>query len=666
MMPMQVMRNTPMLWIGTFWKVIGGMLIGGFVLGVGSAALGYISPETTCIHYESGYQITDRARMMDLRYGLDVGDPYAASEQRWGWMTDQYELITRLRRGNPGSTDVYLRRVNDPTDAGQLLQAGIDGTWALQARWSPDGQQVAFIWRDADGTSWLSRARPGEATLAPASLRRSAERPEGLFGGWYVHGWSGDGEWISLAQQSSTAFYYTLWSAETLTESNYQLATALYDAEWSPTGAVLAAVGALDSRYSLWLIRPDAAPQIIPAAGESLFSGSHRVAWSSDGQYVTVSTIVVENLNGQRLNRWRHDIYGADGTPLQLDIPGHVVRVPVELDAYSQTVSTENVLPAVWSGDGRWVALQNATAGIGGVNLELTAIDPVTGQRDVLARGILADYAGAMFAIRLNPPSLVRSDPFRGPFEPQGHYMVVPVRSAGGAAVSLLDLRDLTSETLVEAADEIVNQVLHFGVEQPFWSWGGERAAVVWMKDGAAYMNIAQAESGERHQINTGAMGITYHDWPRPEWLTYVTHHDEGQRLHLLNSLTGEDWMLVESNAPIDNWGVTIAPSGTAAAAMISALTPGYGAGDLYVASAPGEAAQPVERGLTSWLSFSEDGERMAFFEAGSWPFRRTVLQVMKPDGTDQRRYLMNQNISGRGGIDGWSSCVTSAAAAES
>jgi len=110
--------------------------------------------------------------------------------------------------------------------------------------------------------------------------------------------------------------------------------------------------------------------------------------------------------------------------------------------------------------------------------------------------------------------------------------------------------------------------------------------------------------------------------------------------------------MLVESSLPIDNWGVTIAPSGTSAAAMISPMTPGYGAGDLYVASAPGEQARPVERGLTSWISFSDDGKRMAFFETGSWPFRRTVLQVMNPDGSGQQRFLMNQNISGRGGID--------------
>jgi len=91
---------------------------------------------------------------------------------------------------------------------------------------------------------------------------------------------------------------------------------------------------------------------------------------------------------------------------------------------------------------------------------------------------------------------------------------------------------------------------------------------------------------------------------------------------------------------------------------MISPMTPGYGAGDLYVASAPGEQARPVERGLTSWISFSDDGKRMAFFETGSWPFRRTVLQVMNPDGSGQQRFLMNQNISGRGGIDGWSDCV--------
>jgi Tol biopolymer transport system component len=646
-----------MLWIRMFAKPIVGMILAGFVLGMGSVVLGYVSPQAVCIHYESGYQIDDRARIMDLRYGLDARDPYAASEQRWTWMTDDYELITRNRP--EGSTDIILRRLDNPTDPGQMVQGGVDSTWALQARWSPDEQQVAFIWRDSDSISWLNRARPGEAPHPPAPLTQArADQSQNLFGGWYVHGWSGDQQWVSLAQQTSTSFHYTLWSTENLTESQLELPTALYDAEWSPSGATLAAIGAGDQGYRLWLIRPDSQPKVVQSAEGALFNGSHRLAWSPDGQAVAVSTSVVEILNGQRTVRWRHDLYRANGTPLQVDIPGYAVRVPVELDAYSQTVSTQDVVPALWSGDRRWVSLQNATAGLGGLNLELVAVDALTGQREVVSRGLLPEYAGAMFAIRLNPPSLVRSDPFRGPFEPQGHYLVMPMRTADGASVALLDLRDLTSETLVADADEIVNQVLHFGVEQPFWSWGGERVAVVWMKDDAAHLSIAQIDTGERLQIDTGAMGITYHDWPRPDWLTYVTHHEDGQRLHLLNSRTGKDWMLVESNLPIDNWGVSIAQSGTAAAAMISPLTPGYGAGDLYVASAPGEPARPVERGLTSWLSFSDDGDRMAFFETGTWPFRRTVLHVMNPDGSGEQRFLMNQNISGRGGIDGWSNCT--------
>lgn len=645
--------------LNIFWKPMLGLLLGSFVLGMSSLALGYISPETVCIHYESGYQITDRERLMDLRYGLDVSDPYAANEQRSTWMTDDYELITRARSGDNRTLDVYLRRLNDPTDSGQLVQPGIDSTWAVQARWSRDEQEIAFIWRDAEGNSWLNHARPARLLNQSVSLNSAETQPSpNLYGGWYVHGWSGNNQWISLARQTNISFQYSLWSAENLTPNSIQLPNALYDAEWSPTGAILAAIGAGDTSYALWIIRPENQPVVVQPPGGGLFSGSHRVAWSPDGRFVTVSTIVASLDSGQRQNRWQHDIYSADGTPLQMDIPSYMVRVPVELDSYSQTVSTQEVVPALWSSDGRWITLQNATAALGGVNLELVATNPLTGQDEVITRGILPEYAGAMFAIRLNPPSLVRSDPFRGPFEPQGNYLVSPIRSTSGVSVNLLDLHDLSTEVLVDDADEIVNQVLHFGVEQPFWSWGGERVAIVWMKDGAAHLSLAQVETGERHQINTGATGITYHDWPQPDWLTYVTHHDEGQRLHLLNARTGEDWMLVESSLPIDNWGVTIAPSGTSAAAMISPMTPGYGAGDLYVASAPGEQARPVERGLTSWISFSDDGERMAFFETGSWPFRRTVLQVMNPDGTGQQRFLMNQNISGRGGIDGWSDCV--------
>lgn len=652
-----------MLWIGTFWKIIVGMLLGSFALGLGSVALGRVSAETTCVHYASGFQTPDRARMLDLRSGLDATDPYAATEQRWSWISGDYELITRSWRGNANRSDVYLRRLNDPTDPGQRIQSGVDGAWTLQARWSPDGERVAFIWRDQDGNSWLSHAQLGEPTPDPIPLNESARSDQSVnpFGGWYVHGWSGDGRWISLAQQTSTSFHYSLWSLETMQKSDLQLPTALYDAEWSPAEPIMAAIGAGDSGYSLWLVRPDAEPTIVQSPPDALFSGTHRLAWSRDGQYVTVSTLVTALRNADRQPHWRHDIYSAAGQPLALDITGHVVRVPVELDAYSQTVSTQDVIPAMWSGDGRWVTLENATAHIGGVNLELVAVDPISGTREVLTRGILPEYAGDMFAIRLNPPSRVRSDPFRGPFEPQGDYIVVPVRAAAGTRVNLLHLDDLRSEILVEDADEIVDQVLHFGVAQPFWSWGGERVAVVWMKDGAAFMSIAQVASGERFQMATGAMGITYHDWPRPEWLTYVTHHDAGQRLHLLNSLTGEDWMLVDSATPIDNWGVTIAPSGTAAAAMISPLSPGMGSGDLYVAARPGEPAQALEQGLSSWISFAPAGDLMAYFEGGGWPFNRTLLRVLPPDASSTRAFRMSQNISGRSEITGWSNCVTAA-----
>jgi dipeptidyl aminopeptidase/acylaminoacyl peptidase len=195
----------------------------------------------------------------------------AASPQ---WMPDSRGLIICL----------------DRKDADQLILTDVDGTWpralttdAQGDHWepqpSPDGKQVAFVYRPFDD---LNRLDLRIVDLATGETRVLRSVPKVRM---WMPRWSADGKWIAFVSQE--AGHDDLWvvrpsglGLRQVTKEGYDVS----DLAWSPDGETIAATLNRDASFDLVLINVETGKVSDLRTGPGYHS---RPTWAPDGKWLT-------------------------------------------------------------------------------------------------------------------------------------------------------------------------------------------------------------------------------------------------------------------------------------------------------------------------------------------------------------------------------------------
>jgi TolB protein len=249
-------------------------------------------------------------------------------------------------------------------ETGSLFAAAADGTgdrqittnpssWDVDARWSPDGTQVAFtriglgevsssVWVvNADGTN----AHPvsGEVSQPVSGELSFAQHPK----------WSPDGRWIAFQQQT----------------------------EIGPRG------GPDDSGYHLWLVRPDGSGlKSLDAGANSCDSGflgydnGNAWDWSPDSTHIAfthqnqgrtcepsppaINVLDLDTGGTRRVTTGSYPVWSPDGTRLAFVNRRRIWLIPAKGGKRTPITPrpTESTFPTDldWSPDGRWIAASDS------------------------------------------------------------------------------------------------------------------------------------------------------------------------------------------------------------------------------------------------------------------------------------------------------------------
>ena len=249
-------------------------------------------------------------------------------------------IVYTVAEQSPGVSPYTLFTARtDGTGVTQLTSPGPRGD--IQARWSPDGKQVAFTRVEADGvysSIWIVSADGTEAHLIAAG--GYAEHPK----------WSPDGRWVAYQVQNAFG-----------------------------TGG-----GRDDTTYELWIVRPDGSgDRPLDASAENASSqpfigNGNGWAWSPDGKRIAfvynadpdadlekhvVAVLNIATGDKRVLTSGSYPVWSPDGKSLVVTDRCRLWLVPAK--GGTRTALTPRVKDAdqwqcqsdlAWSPDGRWIA----------------------------------------------------------------------------------------------------------------------------------------------------------------------------------------------------------------------------------------------------------------------------------------------------------------------
>ncbi len=156
----------------------------------------------------------------------------------------------------------------DPYPVARLMMAGLDGAHALQltdgsspvwlGRWSPDGKQIAFTWREKSGASdvWIMNA--------DGSARRQISHIPPAEGHVEWPAWSADGSQfaVQVGRYSKQENIAHIWIVDAATGTARKLAA--HDQpyldetpSWFPDGKRIAFQSNRTGRVEIWLMNAD-------------------------------------------------------------------------------------------------------------------------------------------------------------------------------------------------------------------------------------------------------------------------------------------------------------------------------------------------------------------------------------------------------------------------
>lgn len=569
---------------------------------------------------------------------------------------------------DPENPDL-ARLVLEPNEGGEaiLLESMADepaNYWSpRRALWIPDPQRLVYLWMDADGRKlltvfdWQSQRKQTADLTSLGSARTDLSLVE----------YSADGAYLTLAETGTIAqARYFLLSIEDMRAVSLGSETESFiTVAWSPEGHRLAGVtetstgsGTLNSVRTLVLMSPESPEDAIriPLATNLL----QTLAWSPDGQRLTVARQVLNREAGLLVYRWHFDIYEGDGTPLQQDVIGIPIRTETRSTPAGLTLVPANFVAGLWSLDGRsWIYLEQDAGESGNTNADpvlntLVSLDVITGERTVIESGLAADFYTRMFFSAPQSNTLFFN---RQALIPDNKRLLLPLWRNNRYTLDYLDLEDNRRYTLVEGARELLDErfLMVYWLYVPHM----ENLVVLYRDDqDMLHVRVFRTQDGTVIADIGGIRQLSALQW-MADSLGYIASRDGTYNLEMVDVETANHERLMSGLRFDAGWRGVVAPNRQRVAFLVNrdnTYNPSS-AGTLYISKPLDDPPLQIDENVVLYPRWSDDGTLLAYFYgAGN---QRIGLRVVTSEGTPVSQSSELGGTTSQWGIERWGGCAS-------
>jgi Tol biopolymer transport system component/DNA-binding winged helix-turn-helix (wHTH) protein len=431
------------------------------------------------------------------------------------------------------ASNIYVKQLGSETPLRLTSSPAQD----LSPAWSPDGKSIAFI-RQADGKSALY--------LVPAiggSERKLYEIHRPIDGDAPGLSWSPDGNWMvfpdAKSSEAPSAIY--AFSLKTLEGKPLSAPPASWDGDYGPTfspdGRKIAFVRGSDAaERNLYLMNADGSGvKQLTSEGRTVAG----IAWTADGSRMVFSTDI-----GGSLALWR---IGADGGQAERLTVGGDNAVNPSISrrgnrlAYSQGVDQWRILRVdLTSPEKRAIPLFSST--------EKDSAVQYSPDQDLIAFQSLRSGTQEIWISKSDGSSPVKLTSFNGPltgspsWSPDGKQIAFDSRISGRSHIFVMKAEGGSSRELTSGD---YNDVI------PSWSQDGRCIYFGSRRSGNWEVWRVAPTSGEMQQVTT-AGGFVGKESPDGKWLYYTKYRTAGLWRRSLS--TGVENQLL-NGPPSTFWG---------------------------------------------------------------------------------------------------------------
>jgi Tol biopolymer transport system component len=600
-----------------------------------------------CLQLSTSTSMDTIYRLLDLNSGRIATDPRIGDGNFWGSTSPDGQSFAYVTLARGGTLSLYVRAVAGGDSL--LLRSGIalaGNTPDVQSllRWSPNSQRLAYIWNDSGFNPWLTvvnRDGTGERTARFGRMSSaSVTTPQNTL----IQGWSADGEYLAVSEGFLSG--YSIWATDP-PQPVYvgaQTNRLVYGA-WSPIGHRFAAL-TINNPQRLLLAAPGEAP-IMVALPEVVILA--RLIWSPDGRYLTIAGQPSQCEGGFNCQgEWHFMVVNQEG---QL-----VNGIPASRRILTSGGNTGSPvgrgISGLWNA-GRWLYLK-----LGGDAdlLDLTALNPDTGQEETVVGGIVAGLADEVFYHSLS--DTYSSQTFDPPFlMPSGDKLLLPTWHGNKIRIELANLDGGGRIPVVDGADEIVDpRGPGTFTNSQFWSWDGQQVIIAWTTGrGAArrlHVTIASTDGTQRFQ-DDDLLDVSYpqlynRDKDGTPLYSYLGARADGVSLNIADMRHNRRYTLVNGLKLTDQWSIAMNPDEQRAAVVVRPFLATGFPGALYLAALNQPASVPVRQDVTARPTWSPDGSQLAALVSQNGKYS---VQLMTADGTLTDRWPLSP---GQARADSW------------
>ncbi|MBK9746700.1 MAG: PD40 domain-containing protein [Chloroflexi bacterium] len=415
---------------------------------------------------------------------------------------------------------------------------------------SPDGTaRAGFVQRFGErATMTLLLDTPQGQRIVQTGIDASSQSN----GFQQIAGWSGDSQYLVIAEFDGRRFYHHIFNAADLTPQPSPLATLpVLTAELAPHGTQIAAIS-IDAVGAAHLVLADVSGARdlidVPLQHDAL---SWRLAWSPTGAHVAVERISGCQTASCAEAGWHFEIYTPEGTPAAPSLRG-----------LGLGGSASGILPAQWQGD-QWVWVERVADG---GRYDLVRLDVPTGARTLLVPDLVPEYADDLFFV---PPNAVWNSIFT-------NGAIFPISAEPRAIVPFYD-GELLGVDLVDTATGIRTELLrgvdmlahtHFGSGSDFWWGGADSAWVSWIApNGDAFLTVIDTRAGTA-STSPASRAVWRPQWIAADAIGFIDPRPDDYALMLFDTVAGTATPLIRVDPNTIAWRAALTiDSGMVAAA---------------------------------------------------------------------------------------------------
>jgi Tol biopolymer transport system component len=641
------------------------------VLSLGSVYISRLPNTDQCIQLiTNDFSDADYLGLVDLvsgRYEVDQrpnSQPFLnlpSPDGKWvlmfQWQNSTPDVYTYLLQSLDNQSRIVLQE-NVPREAStNLFPLAVSPHF----KWSPDSQFLAYIWKDQNGQSYLSMVRieDGEHKTIPFSRidakTVSPTNAANFSSNTTIQGWSGDGQYLSIAERTGLSFQVSIWRMRDL-----QRVLSAFDERivfqgmWLSEGNRYAGVTGTnnleDEPANLILYDPVEQQEVTVV---ELPKRQVRLLSSSPNNDYLALTSVVEHCDADTCKpHWQHELFNTDGDPVspvflsspltESDTPDRLVYVGVG----AGSVYSRETLTGLWSGDGQtWVFLQKADDG-----LDLFRFDLTTQQSQQIASQVSPEWFEALLpSVRLWEVGFQSYGAI--PMLRVSDQLLVPTQSNNTLRIDLLDIPSNRQTLLLEgAANLITDQENNFFGS--IWNWENEWLAIPWTtSDEKTQLTLARTDGSRVDTIDKGLETIAFVRWLDQHWIAYLAKGVTAG-IEALNVETQISKPLLQAVEELSYWNVFLMPETNVATVNLST---DRGNSELWLIGLDGGLRRQLNIEPGGFSTWSPDSSQVAYLSGRT--YRDRQLEIFDVRQNLLRQIPLKRQFTGRPRIQAWTKC---------